>query len=272
MTLEEKLEQIRELRPIDDIFFQVLASNPRVCEEMLRVILEDKELTVLEVIPQSSEANLLGRSVRLDALCTLGNGKLVNIEVQRADNDDHFRRVRYYASLITAAETDPGTRFADIPDLYIVYITEHDFIKEKKTTYHLDHVLRETGTVIHNGLEVIFVNTEILDGTEIAELMQCFMQKTVENPKFPAFSNEVRQLKETEGGKHTMSDVLLNIMERERAEARAEGLAEGRAAGLAEGRAEIRDSMTEALRSLGFPEAAIQEALRRSCEQERLAN
>ena len=66
MTLEEKLEQIREFRPIDDIFFQVLASNPRVCEEMLRVILEDKELTVLEVIPQSSEANLLGRSVRLD--------------------------------------------------------------------------------------------------------------------------------------------------------------------------------------------------------------
>lgn len=132
MTLEEKLEQIRELRPIDDIFFQVLASNPRVCEEMLRVILEDKNLTVLEVIPQSSEANLLGRSVRLDALCTLGNGKLVNIEVQRADNDDHFRRVRYYASLITAAETDPGTRFADIPDLYVIYITEHDFIKRKR--------------------------------------------------------------------------------------------------------------------------------------------
>ena len=86
------------------------------------------------------------------------------------------------------------------------------------------------------------------------------MQKTVENPKFPAFSNEVRQLKETEGGKHTMSDVLMNIMERERAEARAEG------------QTEARDNMAEALRTLGVPETAIQVALRRSREQERLAN
>ena len=258
MTLEEKLEQIREFRPIDDIFFQVLASNPRVCEEMLRVILEDKALTVQEVITQASEPNLLGRSVRLDALCTLGDGKKVNIEVQRADNDDHFRRVRYYASLITAATTDPGERFEDIPDLYVIYISEHDFIKGKKTTYHMDHVLRETGKVIRNGLEVIFVNTEIFDGTEIAELMQCFMQKTVENPKFPAFSNEVKQLKETEGGKHTMSDVLMNIMERERAEGRNEGVSKG------------INAMAEDMRALGISEEKIQEAIRRN--RERLAN
>lgn len=34
-----------------------------------------KDLTVQEVIVQSSEKNLYGRSVRLDALCTLGSGK-----------------------------------------------------------------------------------------------------------------------------------------------------------------------------------------------------
>ncbi len=39
--------------------------------------------------------NLYGWSVRLDALCTFGNGEKANIEVQRADNDDHFRRVRF---------------------------------------------------------------------------------------------------------------------------------------------------------------------------------
>ena len=75
-----------------------------------------------------------------------------------------------------------------------------------------------------------------------------FVQKTVENPKFPAFSHEVKQLKETEG--------------------RAAGLAEGRVAG----QTEARDNMAEALRAPGFPETAIQEALRRSREQDRLAN
>ena len=259
MTFEEKLRQIREFRPIDDIFFQVLASNPRVCEEMLRTILGDRELEVVEVITQASEANLLGRSVRLDALCTLGNGKKVNIEVQRADHDDHFRRVRYYASVITAAATDPGERFADIPDLYVIYISEHDFLKEKKTTYHLDHVIRETGTVIHNGLEVIFVKTEIFDGTEIAELMQCFRQKMVDNPKFPVFSGEVQHLKETEGGRYKMSETMERLFAKERAEARAEGRAEGST--------ETRNGMAEDMRAMGISEEMIQELLRRSRER-----
>ncbi len=270
MTAEEKLERIRELRPIDDVFFEALASNPRVCEEMLRTILEDPELVVLEVTTQSSKANLLGRSVRLDALCTLGSGKQVNIEVQRADNDDHFRRARFYSSVITAAESEPGERFRDIKDLHIIYITEHDFIKGKKTAYHIDKVIRETGTVIHDGLEETFVNAAVFDGTDVAELMQCFMQNTVDNPKFPVFSNEVKHLKETEGGHYKVSEIMERYFAKERAEARAEGRAQGRAEGRAEGRAAERDSMAEDLRALGISEEKIQEVIRRS--RERLAN
>ena len=37
----------------------------------------------------------------MDALCVLGNGAKVNIEVQRSDNDNHLRRVRFNASSIT---------------------------------------------------------------------------------------------------------------------------------------------------------------------------
>lgn len=82
-TEEQYLEDLKKLRPIDDVFFEVLASNKEVCEEILRTILEDNSLVVDEVITQESERNLFGRSVRLDALCTLGNGTKCNIEVQR---------------------------------------------------------------------------------------------------------------------------------------------------------------------------------------------
>ena len=68
--------------------------------------MEDDKLIVTDVIFQSSKRNLYGRSVRLDALCTLGNGTLCNIEVQRSDNDDHLRRARYNASVITSKETE----------------------------------------------------------------------------------------------------------------------------------------------------------------------
>lgn len=90
-VLQEKFDKVKDLRPIDDVFFEVLAEDPLVCQEILRTILGDDKLVVNDVIVQSSERNLYGRSVRLDALCTLGDGRKCNIEVQRSDNDDHLQ-------------------------------------------------------------------------------------------------------------------------------------------------------------------------------------
>ena len=39
-----------------------------VCQEILRIILGDSNLTVEKVVPQSSIKNLLGRSVVLDVV------------------------------------------------------------------------------------------------------------------------------------------------------------------------------------------------------------
>ena len=53
-TLEEKIEYIRQLRPIDDVFFEVLSQDPAVVEEMLRTILEDPSLVVESVHTQDT--------------------------------------------------------------------------------------------------------------------------------------------------------------------------------------------------------------------------
>ena len=139
--------------------------------------MEDDSLVVTSVITQSDERNLYGRSVRLDALCTLGNGTKVNVEVQRSDNDNHLKRARFNASSITVRESETGTKFEEVLELYIVYISEFDFLKGDKTIYHVEKVLRENGQVIDDGLHEIFVNTAVDDGTEIAELMSCFTKK-----------------------------------------------------------------------------------------------
>ena len=53
-----------------NVFFEVFASDIPACQEILRTIIEDDDLIVNDVIVQSSERNIYGRSVRLDALCT----------------------------------------------------------------------------------------------------------------------------------------------------------------------------------------------------------
>lgn len=199
-------------------FFEVLTQNKNVCQEMLRVILEDPELTVLDVITQSSERNIYGRSVRLDALCILGDKTRCNIEVQRSDNDNHLRRARFNASSITVRDSNTGEKFDDVINVKIVYISQFDIFRQGKTIYHIDKVIRETGSVVHDGLDEIFVNTVVDDGTDISRLMSCFIKTDINNPLFPELSNEVKKLKSTEGG----VSAVCEVMERYQAKAVAE--------------------------------------------------
>lgn len=207
-TLEEKRALVQKLRPIDDVFFEVLAEDPAVMQEMLQVILADQELVVISVTPQRDVANLMGRAVRLDAWCHLGDGRECNVEVQRADQDDHLRRARYNASGITWTKANKSEKFENIPDVCIVYISQFDFLRGGRTTYHVDKVVRETGITIDDGLSEIFVNTKIDDGSDIADLMKCFLQEQVNDPKFPKLSARVNELKNTEKGVSAVCTVM----------------------------------------------------------------
>lgn len=51
-------EGIEDYRPIDDTFFEVLADDKGVCQELLQTILEDETLIVEDVIVQSSKRNI----------------------------------------------------------------------------------------------------------------------------------------------------------------------------------------------------------------------
>ena len=208
MTLEEKKEQVKNFRPIDDTFFEVLADDIGVCQEMLRIILEDEKLIVKDVIVQSSERNLYGRSVRLDALCILGNGKKCNVEVQRSNRDHHLKRVRFNASVIAVRDSQTDDKFEETIDLIVVYISEFDIFKRGRVIYHVDSVIRETQEKVDDGLERVFVNTAVKDGTTISEYMDCFLQKEIDNAKFPKLTNRVHYLKHEEGGVNAMCEVM----------------------------------------------------------------
>ena len=203
-------EIVKQLNIIDDTLFQKMAEDPGFCEEVISTVLEQKVI-VKQVTPQNSVKNLQGRSVVLDALCELENGDECNVEVQKADDDDHQRRVRYNTSCITANITEPGTKFKDVPDVIGIYISKFDMFQSRKTVYHIDRVVRETGEVQDNGLQEIYVNTKIDDGTDIAELMKIFTESDAYDfEKFPKVSNRKKQFKESEGGKEEMCDLVEN--------------------------------------------------------------
>lgn len=216
-------EDAMSLNPIDDALFQKMAEDISFCQEILQVFLSDKELRIMDNVPQFVAKKLQGRSCTLDVKCSLGNGRIVNIEVQKADDDDHQRRVRYNGALLTTNVTDPGDKFKDVPDVIVVFISRFDVFKSGKALYHVDRIVRETGKLADNGFAEIYVNAEVDDGSDVALLMDVFTEDNVyDDNRFPATSGRKRRFKTTEEGVSEMCEVI----ERNRAEARAEAKAE----------------------------------------------
>ncbi len=116
-------EEARALNPIDDLMFRKMAEDVGFCEEILRVILEDNELKVLETIPQWTGTNLQGRSVILDAKCVKSDGRQVNIEVQKEDDDDHQRRVRYNGAIRDKGAKGDCTGEVNLAITYLLFLT-----------------------------------------------------------------------------------------------------------------------------------------------------
>ena len=196
------------LNPIDDLMFRKMAEDSDFCEEILQVLLEDPNLVVLENTPQWQGTNLKGRSVILDAKCKLGSGTEVNIEVQKPDDDDHQKRVRYNGAILTTNLTDPKTKFKDIPDVCVLFISKSDFFKQNHTVYHVDRILRETD--------------KRKDSSRASRLMTVFTDSDAYSEEFPETSAQKSIYKKTEGGIQAMCDVVKDLAEEERAEEREE--------------------------------------------------
>lgn len=208
--MNKTLEKLRALRPIDDVMFQQLAESENVCQEILRVILEDDKLIVNEVISQASIGNIFGRAVRLDALCTLGNGTLCNIEVQKDNTNDDLKRTLYNASSIVSHFSTKGSPFSKTPNVMVVYISQYDVFAQGRTIYHVDSVIRETNTAINDGLSRIFVNTQYsaTDKSNIGQLMTCFLQKEITNDKFPKLAERLSYFKNDQKGVLSMCKII----------------------------------------------------------------
>lgn len=222
-------EEARKLNPMDDLLFRKMSEDKAFCEEILRVILSDPGLDVLECTPQYDATNLQGRSAAFDARCILGSGKQVIIEVQRADDDDHQKRVRYNGALLTTNITDPGKKFQNVPNVCAVFISRFDIFKGGLPLYHVDRVIRENGKTVDNGFEEVYVNAKIKDGSEVSELMEVFAEDNAYNDKFPVTSGIKRRFKETEEGQEIMCEIIEKLCSEAEAEGRAKGRTEGQA-------------------------------------------
>ena len=138
LTPEERRTLLKGFRLIDDNFMTKVFEDKGCTELLLRIVLDRDDLTVQSVRTENPLKNLQGRSVRLDISATDREGKVYNIEVQRANAGAIAKRARYNSSLIDANITEPGEELENLPESYVIFITENDVRGGNRPLYRFE--------------------------------------------------------------------------------------------------------------------------------------
>lgn len=210
---EEYLHRIQNLRLIDDNFMTKVFEDKECSEFLLQVILDRDDLTIREVHSQYGLNNIQGRSARLDILAVDEQNKAYNIEIQRNDRGAEVRRARYNSGLMDANITEPGDRYDQLYETYVIFITENDILKAGLPIYHIERTIQETGMPFGDGAHIIYVNSQIKDDTKLGRLMQDFTCTNPDDMNYLVLAQRVRYFKEDMKGVATMCRAFEEVRE-----------------------------------------------------------
>lgn len=221
---QEDLQRLRGFRLLDDDFMTKVFEDISCAELLLRIILNDEGIRVLEAHSQRGIKNLQGRSVKLDILAVDSHNRVFNVEVQRSDRGAGAKRARYNSALIDANVTEPVDQYEDLNETFVIFITENDVMKAGLPIYHIDWVVRETGKLFEDEEHIIYVNSQIKDETKLGRLMHDFSCTDAKDMYNKVLADRIRYFKEDERG----VEIMCREMEIMRNQAHEEGIEKGR--------------------------------------------
>ena len=221
---QEDLQRLRGFRPIDDTFMRGLfKENIPLAEFVLRIITGKPDLALTKCETQADMKRVTGaRSICLDAYATDSTGKKYDIEVQRSDNGADPHRARYHSSIMDVENLDEKQEYRELPDTYVIFITENDYYKVGKPVYVIQNINLTLGKPFDDGAHILYVNGEYRDDSDIGKLMHDFNCTSADDMHFSILAEKTRYLKENPKGVSEMCKVMEDLRDESYAEGREE--------------------------------------------------
>ena len=210
-THQQDLERLKSLRYMDDDFMTVcLADNFEGVELILRIVLGREDIKIKSVRTQEPLKNLQGRSAILDIHAVDSTKKEFDIEIQRKDAGAGAKRARHNSSLLDAHILKPGDDMEDIPDSYVIFITENDVMGKNQAIYHIQRYVEtnEGKELFGDGSHIIYVNGKYRGNDEVGKLMHDFSCTNPDDMNYEALAKRARYFKQDEKGVATMCKIM----------------------------------------------------------------
>ena len=210
-THHQDLERLKSLRYMDDDFMSVcLADNFEGVELILRIVLRQEDITVKSVRTQEPLKNLQGRSAVLDVHAIDSTDKEFDVEIQRKDAGAGAKRARHNSSLLDAHILKTGDDTENIPDSYVIFITENDVMKGNQSIYPVERYVTIGGNKVlfGDGSHIIYVNGKYRGNDEIGKLMHDFSCTNPDDMNYETLAKKARYFKQDEKGIAAMCKIM----------------------------------------------------------------
>ncbi len=208
---QQDLERLKSFRYMDDDFMTAcLADNFEGVELILQIVLGKKDIKIKSIHTQEVLKNLWGRSATLDVHAADSAGKEFDVEIQRSDAGAGAKRARHNSSLLDAHILKSGGETEDIPDSYVIFITENDVMKGKQPLYPVERyvTIGEEKVLFGDGSHIIYVNGKYRGDDEIGRLMHDFSCTEPDDMNYEELAERARYFKKDEKGVAAMCKMM----------------------------------------------------------------
>ena len=173
-TREERLAFARSMNLFSTPFMREVFKDKEATQYVLRILTGKPDLIIRENLTEYRIAKIDSRDAVLDVLAADDRGVVYHIEIQLADSDDHILRVRFYSAMTDSELLEKGTRYTDLPNTHIFYISINDFMNLKAPIAKVRNYIGDEDKVYDDGKSIYFVNAAVNDQSEVAKLMDYF--------------------------------------------------------------------------------------------------
>ena len=169
---EQDLKRIKNFRPIDDTFMRaIFRENLPLAQHVLRVVTGLSDLVLTEEKTQADMNRVTGaRSICLDVYGKDTSGKRFDLEVQKENSGAHPKRARYHSSVLDIENLDVKQDFDELPETYIIFITENDVYQKGYPFYLFERTDTRDGSLFGDEEHILYINGAYRGDDELGHL------------------------------------------------------------------------------------------------------
>ena len=212
---EDDLQRLRDFRLMDDTFMRaVLKNNLPLAQGILRTVTGLHDLVLTSEKTQEDMVRVTGaRSICLDVYGSDSLGRKYDLEVQKASSGAGPNRADYHASVLNIENLRANQDFDELPETFVIFITEHDVFGEGEAVNSFHWRNDRTGKLLGARSNILYINGDYTGDDDIGRLMHDFKCKNPEEMYDRDLAERVYYYKHTEKGVEEMCQIMEDLRE-----------------------------------------------------------